>query len=206
MRRAFERVSVDKKAKLVLNEAQSERDDDVGLAVRSGLLRLVDELRDAGVPLHAVGLQGHLQPRYRHDPGRFADFLDALAERGVDIYVTEFDVRDDTFPDDVPTRDAMIADTAEKFLNNVLRVPAVKVVIAWELADNYSFYTDAARRKDPLAQRLHGRCRSIPRCKESRSGSPWRVPLRTPEGVNRLACTTRSRFRPPSAVGASGVS
>jgi endo-1,4-beta-xylanase len=155
VRRAFERVaSVDKKAKLVLNEAQSERDDDVGLAVRSGLLRLVDELRDAGVPLHAVGLQGHLQPRYRHDPGRFADFLHALAERGVDIYVTEFDVRDDTFPDDVPTRDAMIADTAEKFLNNVLRVPAVKVVIARELADNYSFYTDAVRRKDPLAQRL----------------------------------------------------
>jgi endo-1,4-beta-xylanase len=28
------------------------------------------------------------------------------------------------------------------------------VVIAWELADNYSFYTDAAKKKDPLAQRL----------------------------------------------------
>lgn len=155
VRRAFERVaSVDKKTKLVLNEAQTERDDDVGLAVRSGLLRLVDELKDAGVPLHAVGLQGHLQPRYPHDPGRFSDFLHALAGRGVDIYITEFDVRDDTFPDDIPTRDAMIADTGEKFLNNVLRVPAVKIVIAWELADNYSFYTDAARRKDPLAQRL----------------------------------------------------
>ncbi|MBA2401301.1 MAG: endo-1,4-beta-xylanase [Bradyrhizobium sp.] len=155
VRRAFERVaSVDKKTKLVLNEAQSERDDDVGLAVRRGLLRLVDELRDAGVPLHAVGLQGHLQPRYPHDPGRFAEFLHALAERKVDLYITEFDVRDDTFPDDVPTRDAMIAETAEKFLNNVLQVPAVKVVIAWELADNYSFYTDAARKKDPLAQRL----------------------------------------------------
>ena len=106
------------------------------------------------MPLHAVGLQGHLQPRYPHDPGRFAEFLHALAERGVDIYLTEFDVRDDTFPDDIAARDAMIAETAEKFLNNVLRVPAVKVVIAWELADNYSFYTDAAKKKDPLAQRL----------------------------------------------------
>jgi endo-1,4-beta-xylanase len=154
VRRAFERVaSVDKKTRLVLNEAQTERDDDVGLAVRSGLLRLVDELRDAGVPLHAVGLQGHLQPRYPHDPARFAEFLHELAGRGVDIYITEFDVRDDTFPDDVPTRDAMIADAAGKFLANALRVPAVKVVIAWELADNYSFYTDAAKKKDPLAQR-----------------------------------------------------
>ncbi|MDB5616828.1 MAG: glycoside hydrolase [Tardiphaga sp.] len=155
VRRAYERAAlVDKKTKFVLNEAQTERDDDVGLAVRAGLLKLVDELKDAGVPLHAVGLQGHLQPRYPHDPSRFADFLHALAERKVDIYITEFDVRDDTFPDDVATRDAMIAETGEKFLNTVLKVPAVKMVIAWELADNYSFYTDAAKKKDPLAQRL----------------------------------------------------
>ncbi len=155
VRRAFERAAlVDKKTKFVLNEAQTERDDDVGRAVREGLLRLVDELRDAGVPLHAVGLQGHLQPRYPHDASRFADFVHALAERKVDIYITEFDVRDDTFPDDIPTRDAMIAETGEKFLNTVLRIPAVKMVIAWELSDNYSFYTDAAKKKNPLAERL----------------------------------------------------
>ena len=155
VRRAYERAAlVDKKSKFVLNEAHSERDDEVGLAVRAGLLRLVDELQDAGVPLHAVGLQGHLQPRYPHDHARFADFVHALAERKVEIYITEFDVRDDTFPDDIATRDAMIAETAEKFLNNVLKIPAVKMVIAWELADNYSFYTDAAKKKDPLAQRL----------------------------------------------------
>ncbi|MDB5532503.1 MAG: glycoside hydrolase [Hyphomicrobiales bacterium] len=155
VQRAFQRAAMaDNKTKFVLNEAQTERDDDVGLAVRAGLLRLVDELQHAGIPLHAVGLQGHLQPRYPHDPARFADFVHALAERKVEIYITEFDVRDDTFPDDIATRDAMIADTAEKFLNNMLRIPAVKTVIAWELADNYSFYTDAARKKNPLAQRL----------------------------------------------------
>ncbi|MEH2512881.1 endo-1,4-beta-xylanase [Nitrobacteraceae bacterium AZCC 1564] len=155
IKRAFLRAgSVDKKTKFVLNEAQTERDDDVGRAVRDGLLRLVDELKHAGVRLDAIGLQGHLQPRYPHDPARFADFVHALAERKVDIYITEFDVRDDTFPDDIKTRDAMIADTAEKFLTNVLRIPAVKMVIAWELSDNYSFYTDAARKKNPLAERL----------------------------------------------------
>lgn len=155
VRRAFERAAAaDRNTKLVLNEAQTERDDDVGLTVRAGLLRLVDELKDAGVRLDAVGLQGHLQPQYPHDPGRFAEFLHALADRKVDIYITEFDVRDDTFPDDVPTRDAMIADTAERFLNTVLRNPAVKTVITWELADNYSFYTDMARHANPLAERL----------------------------------------------------
>lgn len=155
IRRAFERAAlVDKKTKFVLNEAQTERDDSVGRAVREGLLRLVDELKDAGVPLHAVGLQGHLQPRYPYDATRFADFVHALAERKVDIYITEFDVRDDTFPDDIPARDAIVAETAEKFLKNVLSIRAVKMVIAWELADNYSFYTDAVRKKNPLAERL----------------------------------------------------
>jgi len=155
VRRAFERAgAVDKTTKFVLNEAQSERDDDVGRKVRAGLLHLVDELQDAGVRLDAVGLQGHLQPRYPHDPARFLDFVHALADKKVDIYITEFDVRDDTFADDIPTRDAMIADTAEKFLNNVLSVPRVKAVIAWELADNYSFYTSAAKKKNPAATRL----------------------------------------------------
>src|SRR5256885_10312953 len=46
----------------------------------------------------------------------------------LEIYITEFDVRDDTFPDDVATRDTMIAETAEKFLTGVLRIPAVKIV------------------------------------------------------------------------------
>ena len=155
VRRAFARAGqVDKTTKFVLNEAQTERDDDVGHAVRAGLLHLVDELKQAGVPLHAVGLQGHLQPRYPHDSARFLDFVHALAERKVDIYVTEFDVRDDTFPDDIGIRDAKVAETAEKFLTDILRVPAVKMVICWELSDTYSFYTGAARKKDPLATRL----------------------------------------------------
>jgi endo-1,4-beta-xylanase len=155
IRRAYERANmVDKTTKFVLNEAQTERDDDVGHAVREGLLRLVDELQHAGVRLDVVGLQGHLQPRYPHDPARFLEFVHKLAERKVDIYITEFDVRDDTFPDDVATRDKMIAETGEKFIDLVLQVPAVKAVIAWELSDHYSFYTDAARKKDPLAERM----------------------------------------------------
>jgi endo-1,4-beta-xylanase len=48
----------------------------------------------------------------------------------------------------------MVARTAEDFLANVLQIPAVKAVIAWELADNYSFYTDVAKKKDPAAVRL----------------------------------------------------
>lgn len=150
VKRTFLRAgSADKRTKFVLNEAHAERDDNVGWAIRTGLLRLVDELKQAGVPLHAVGLQGHLQPRYPHDPERFLEFVHALAAYDVDIYITEFDVRDDTFPDDITTRDAMVAETAKRFLTNVLSVPAVKMLVSWQLADSYSFYRDAMRRKSP---------------------------------------------------------
>jgi endo-1,4-beta-xylanase len=155
IRRAYERArSVDPSTPFVLNEAQTERDDDLGHAVREGLLRLVGDLKDAGIGLQAVGLESHLQPRFPHDPDRYLEFVRALAAHGVDIYLTELDVRDDTFPDDVAARDAMVAETAEKFLSNVLQVPAVKAVIMWELADKYSFYTAAARQKDPAAARM----------------------------------------------------
>lgn len=155
VRRAFERAAkADPKTKLVLNEAQTERDDAVGLTVRAGLLKLVKELKDAGLRLDAVGLQGHLQPQYPHDAARFQDFLHELASQGVDIYITEFDVRDDTFPDDIRTRDEQVAATAERFLNNVLRVPQVKALITWQLADNYSFYRGIAKQKNPGTTRM----------------------------------------------------
>ena len=104
--------------------------------------------------LDAVGLQGHLQPRYPHDPSRFQDFLHELAGNGVDIYITEFDVRDDTFSDDIQTRDKQIADVAGQFLANVLQVPQVKMLITWQLADHYSFYTGIAKHKNPQTTRL----------------------------------------------------
>jgi endo-1,4-beta-xylanase len=149
VRRAFERAAkVDPKTKLVLNEAQTERDDEVGLAVRRGLLKLVADLKHAGVKLDVVGLQGHLQPQYPHDPGRFDEFVHQLGDLGVDIYITEFDIYDGTFPDDVAARDAAVARTAQQFLEPTLRHPAVKALIAWELADNYSFYRGMAKNKD----------------------------------------------------------
>jgi endo-1,4-beta-xylanase len=155
VRRAFERAAqVDRTTKFVLNEAQTERDDEVGLAVRAGLLKLVADLKHAGVKLDVVGLQGHLQPQYPHDPARYEEFLHALSDLGVDIYITEFDVRDDTFPDDPVARDAAVASTARQYLETTLRHPAVKALITWELADNYSFYRGIYRARNPAASRL----------------------------------------------------
>ena len=139
--RAFRRVrQADPHAKLVLNEAQTERTDELGLTMRRALLRLVDELLEARVPLDAVGLQGHLQPQYPSDDESFGRFLEDIARRGLDIYITELDVDDSSLPDPVPVRDELVAKRYEAFLARVLAVPAVKVVVTWQLADRYTWY------------------------------------------------------------------
>ena len=117
-------------------------------------MKLVADLKHAGVKLDVVGLQGHLQPQYPHNPDRYEEFLHALSDLGVDIYITEFDVRDDTFPDDPVARDAAVASTARQYLETTLRHPAVKALITWELADNYSFYRGIYRARNPAASRL----------------------------------------------------
>jgi endo-1,4-beta-xylanase len=191
VRRAFERAGrVDRTTKFVLNEAQTERDDELGLAVRRGLLKLVADLKNADVRLDVVGLQGHLQPQYPHDPARFNDFLHTLADLGVDIYITEFDVCDDVFPDDVAARDAAVARTARQFLEPTLRHPAVKALIAWELADNYSFYRGMAKAKNPLSTRLP---RPLPYDDRLQRKPLWDVIAQTFESARRPDPTTSGR-------------
>jgi endo-1,4-beta-xylanase len=193
IRRAFERAArVDRTTKFVLNEAQTERDDELGLAVRRGLLKLVADLKNAGVRLDVVGLQGHLQPQYPHDPGRFSEFLHALAGLGVDIYITEFDVCDDVFPDDIEARDAAVARTAQQFLVPTLRHPAVKALITWELADNYSFYRGMARAKTPTTARLP---RPLPYDDRLQAKPLWGAIAQAFESARRPDLSTNGRAR-----------
>ena len=152
--KAFRRTAeLDPSAKLVLNEAWTESDDPVGRAVRHSLLNLVDRIQDKGLRLDGVGLQGHLLPQLPHDFGAFADFLHQLAERHVEILITEFDVNDEGFPKAIPARDKAVADYAKSFLGAALAVPAVSTVITWGLSDRYTWYND------PTTMVAHGATR-----------------------------------------------
>jgi endo-1,4-beta-xylanase len=190
VRRAFERAAqADPKTTLVLNEAQTERDDEVGLAVRSGLLKLVADLKHAGIKLDVVGLQGHLQPQYPHDPGRFDEFVHQLADLGVDIYITEFDVYDGTFPDDIAARDAAVAETARQFLEPTLRHSAVKTLVSWELADNYSFYRGMAKDRNARP------ARPLPYDDRLQPKPLWNVIAQAFESAKRPSASTNGQAR-----------
>lgn len=138
--RAFRRAAaVDAQARLTLNEAHCEIFGGWGDAIRPRLARLVDELLDAGVPLHAVGLQAHLKSQWGHDDDAYLAFVERLSARGIDVYLTELDVDDEAFPQDVAERDRRVGARYGDFLRAALKSPAVKMVIAWQLADRFTW-------------------------------------------------------------------
>ncbi len=149
--RAFRRTAeLDPGVKLVLNEAWTERNDPVGLAVRRSLLALIDRMQDKGIRLDAIGLQGHLTPQIPYDDKGFGDFLHQIAARGLDIYITEFDIDDESYPGDESARDKAVAARTMAFLDIVLSVPAVKAIMCWGLSDRYSWW------REPSTMAAHG--------------------------------------------------
>jgi endo-1,4-beta-xylanase len=145
--------SVDPTAKLVLNETHTERDDSFGHLYRKGLLSLLDHLLDQGVPLDGVGLQGHIQSDVPFDPEAYAAFLDEIAHRGLFIEITELDVNDKSFPDDILARDLKVAEAYKRFLNVALANKAVRSISFWQLGDRASFYYFNAVYSQPSASR-----------------------------------------------------
>ncbi|MEQ1576826.1 MAG: endo-1,4-beta-xylanase [Hyphomicrobium sp.] len=141
------------KAQLVLNEAQTESDDENGQTFRIALLALLKRLKDSGAPIDAVGLQCHLDSARPYDFPRFAAFVEEIAALGYEIAITELDVNDHAFPDDIEERDAKVAGMYRRFLAAVLPIKAVRTLTLWQMADHTSwvYYQNAA--KTPEAAR-----------------------------------------------------
>jgi endo-1,4-beta-xylanase len=150
--RAFRRVAtIDRKAKLVLNEAFTERDDAIGAFMRARLLRLIDDLLNQGTPLHVVGLQGHLQPQYGFAAEAYAELLYEIGRRGLDVHITELDVDDASLPAGIAARDRLVAGFYARFVSAATSEHAVKALVTWGLSDRYSWYRspEMARRTSP---------------------------------------------------------
>jgi endo-1,4-beta-xylanase len=152
--RAFRRVAaIDGNARLTLNEAQCENNHEWGRSIRPPLARLVDDLCQRDVPLHAIGFQSHLQPQWPSDFSEFADYAASFGRKGLDIYLTEFDVNDQSFPDDSAMRAAAVARFGAEFLDATLKIPQVRMVVNWQLSDRYSWYRQVWRRSHPASAR-----------------------------------------------------
>lgn len=138
---AFEAAHrADPSARLVFSDYGLEYDDESWMREKRGtMLELLYGWKRAGVPIHALGIQGHL---LGDRPAAFGSglrtFLRDVARLGLDVYVTELDVNDQKAPGSIQQRDEAVAGIYRAFLDAVLAEPAVKMVTTWGLTDRYT--------------------------------------------------------------------
>ena len=106
---------------------------------RRGALGLHDRLLRRGVPIDAVGIEGHLDSVYAFDATLYAGFLTELASRDLGILITEFDVIDTAFPADPVRRDIESAHLLEDFLTTSFANPKCMGACTWSPANKFAW-------------------------------------------------------------------
>lgn len=124
-------------------------------AKRDATLRLLSDLRGRGMPVHALGIQGHAGGSgwSQFDPAGFASFLRDVGRLGLQIVISELDVKDNNLPAAVSARDQAVAAIYRDYLAVALADPAVTAVVTWGLSDKYTWIATSAPRTDGLAVR-----------------------------------------------------
>ncbi len=103
-------------------------------------LALAEELLADGVPLHGMGFQGHLSTQYAK-PGGMAENLARFAALGLEVAVTEADVRIPVDDDGVASADdlAVQADYFRVMVDACLVVETCRSFTVWGLSDAFSW-------------------------------------------------------------------
>jgi endo-1,4-beta-xylanase len=127
---------------------------------RAGVLKLLERLRRDGVPVDALGLQSHIGgdsdlqgPPGAPQPKAWRTFLEAATGMGYDLLATEFDINDRAMPGDPVQRDTVAAAYARDYFDLTLSFPQVRDVLAWGVADRFSWLNERAPRPDGLPRR-----------------------------------------------------
>jgi endo-1,4-beta-xylanase len=148
---AFEAAHrADPAAQLILSDYGLEYDDEPWMVEKRGtMLELLVGWKRRGVPIHGIGLQGHLlgdrPPAFR---AGLRSFLRDAARLGLKISITELDVNDQNTPGAPAERDGAVAEIYRAFLDCVLAEPAVSMVTTWGLSDRHTSKTTMFPRAD----------------------------------------------------------
>ena len=117
---------------------------------RTSFLMLLDRIITRNLPLHAIGIQAHLNSNQHKYFNRqiFRTFLNDISKRGYKIHITELDVSDQGLPANKSLRDQKVADIYEDFLSTTLDELSVNTIITWGLSDKYTYMEKAKPRLD----------------------------------------------------------
>jgi endo-1,4-beta-xylanase len=157
------RAATPKGTELVYNDYMSWEPKNE--AHRRGVLALLEGFRTRGVPVDALGIQGHIGGGGgtgnatgtggfgTHDERVWRDFLSQVTAMGYRLLITEFDVNDKNIDAGIAERDAQVAAYAKAFFDVTLSYPAVNTVMLWGLADPYSWLQTTSARPDGAPKR-----------------------------------------------------
>jgi endo-1,4-beta-xylanase len=147
---AFRAVhEADTNALLTWNENWLEEDSALGDAKRGFLLQHLKDFLSRGVPVQAIGLQSHIFGDHANVAGpHFREFLSQITDMGLKIIITEMDIRERTFPNDIAARDQATAFAYHHYLHTVLEHKSVIAVLTWGLSDKYTWLTQHDPRAD----------------------------------------------------------
>ncbi len=120
---------------------------------RLGVLRLLEGLRKGGVPIDALGIQGHVtatadQGAIQRREKDWRGFLDEVTGMGFQLLVTEFDVDDRDIAGDAAERDRQVADYGKHWAEIVLSYPQTTTFVTWGLSDRFSWLDSFRPRAD----------------------------------------------------------
>lgn len=135
-------------AHLVVNDYGFEYDNPVDQARRKAIVALARRLRASGTPLDGIGVQAHLDL----SKGPLAveglrDMTRQLVDLGLEITITELDVKEAGFHDAAAARDQKVADETRRYLETMLVFPQVRGVVTWGLSDRHSWLSEPPQRQ-----------------------------------------------------------
>jgi endo-1,4-beta-xylanase len=147
-------AAADPNAILVYNEIWLDNDSPAADAKRTAVLNLIRKLKAAGTPIHALGIQAHLdEVMIGSNVEKLRAFIEQVTALGLKVMITEMDVRDRYLPADIATRDQVVANLYYNYLSAVLSNPSVIAVLTWGLSDRYTWNSTAYPRGDSLPVR-----------------------------------------------------
>lgn len=153
-------AKADPLAKLTYNDYDIELDTAEQVAKRGQVLMLVRRLHARGVPIHAVGIQSHLQANGPQPGAGLISFVRDVAAMGLEVYITELDVNTHTLAGGSDAQDAAVAAVYKNYLGLVLPEPNVKAVLTWGITDAHTWLNES---RQPWAVRPDGaRQRPLP--------------------------------------------
>lgn len=136
---------LDPAARLMINDFSFVHDNPVDARRRARMIRLVEDLKARNVPLHMIGIQGHIElAKGAVAQAEVRSFLHELAQMDVTLAITELDVLEDDRAHIIERRDQRVADAAQSLIDVAMDEPALTSVATWGLSDRDSWLQERA--------------------------------------------------------------